>query len=81
MTTQHNERRRDAGGPNTNRQPMSDIVTRSLLVQRRTGTIGAIEYLKGHDVQGAVIQRVLGGAVMRTEDARALREIADGAAA
>lgn len=46
----------------------SDAIRESLLVQRQTGTVSAIEYLKSNGVSGAVIQRVLSGHAMRSED-------------
>jgi hypothetical protein len=79
MVIQNIDRRHDGAAAGSNAQPMSEIVTTSLLVQRRTGTIGAIEYLKAHGVHGAVIQRVLSGKVMRAADAQAL-DLAAGAA-
>lgn len=73
MSHQRTERRATgAHGPD----PVSGIVTKSLLVQRRTGTVGAIEYLKANGVHCAVIQRVLGGTAVRGEDRQALRDLA-----
>jgi hypothetical protein len=44
------------------------IVREGVLLQPCLGTVGAIEYLKAHDVSSAVIARVLSRERMRQED-------------
>lgn len=69
--------------PSTERRTTHDagntsaIVRRGLLMQRDTGTVSALEYLKAHAVETAVIQRVLSGQSLREEDAQALDLVAD----
>lgn len=55
----------------------STIVRRGLLMQRDTGTVSALEYLKANAVESTVIQRVLSGQALREEDALALDLVAD----
>lgn len=45
-----------------------ELVRHGMALQSSTGTVGAIEYLKAHGVQAAVIQRVLTGSPIRGED-------------
>jgi hypothetical protein len=66
MTNMQNERR--AGG--------ADTVEQALRIQACLGTVGAVEYLKGRAVDGAVIGRVLTGARVRMSDHAADRSIA-----
>jgi len=54
----------------------STIVRRGLLMQRDTGTVSALEYLKAKAVTTTVIRRVLSGQALREEDARALDLVA-----
>jgi len=49
------------------------IVQQGIGIQTRLGTIGAVEYLKAHDIGGAVIHRVLASEEIRNED-REMRE-------
>ena len=58
MTNSQNERRSTA----------DDAVRQALRIQACLGTIGAVEYLKGRAVGGAVIGRVLTGARVRVTD-------------
>jgi hypothetical protein len=44
------------------------IVRQGVLLQACLGTVGAVEYLKRHEVSGAVIGRVLSGERVRQED-------------
>lgn len=44
------------------------IVRQGLLLQSCLGTVGAVEYLKTHEVAGAVIGRVLSRERLRQED-------------
>ena len=44
------------------------IVRQGLLLQACFGSVGAIEYLKSHEVGGALIGRVLSGERLREED-------------
>jgi hypothetical protein len=68
MSLRQVERRRQAH-PGPARLPStSDTVRESLLVQRQTGTVSAIEYLKSNGVSADIIQRVLSGIVVRAED-------------
>jgi len=53
------------------------IVRRGLLMQRDTGTVSALEYLKANAVASPVIQRVLSGQARREDDALALDLVAD----
>jgi hypothetical protein len=46
----------------------SSIVRRGMLIQVSLGTIGAVEFLKAHDVEGAVIGRVLTSRQVRFDD-------------
>lgn len=49
----------------------NNVVRQALLIQDALGTISAVEYLKAHDVGGAVITRVLTGQRVRSGDAAA----------
>ena len=51
---------------------LTDVVREGLLLQHSTGTVSAIEFLKANAVDGIVIQRVLSGNPVRSEDAHAL---------
>jgi hypothetical protein len=53
----------------------NQVVTTGLLVQRQSGTVSAIEYLKNNDVRANVIQRVMSGAELRQADKRALDDV------
>lgn len=44
------------------------VVQQGLLIQACLGTIGAVEFLKAHDVGATVIGRVLTGGEIRTGD-------------
>lgn len=77
MNTKAAERRADAPG----REYNADVVRRGLLVQRDMGTISAIEFLKAHAVEAAIIQRVLAGNAMRVEDREALAALGTSAQA
>jgi hypothetical protein len=46
----------------------SGIVRRGMLIQESLGTIGAVEFLKAHDVEGTVIGRVLTSRQVRFDD-------------
>ena len=46
----------------------ADIVRLGLAAQRTTGTVSAVELLKANKIDGAIIQRVLSGTALRTED-------------
>lgn len=48
------------------------IVQAGIVLQAQAGTISAVEYLKSHDVAGAVIARVLSGGHRRAEDRAAM---------
>lgn len=54
--------------------PVSDlddparVVQLGLLIQDRVGTIGAVEYLKAHNINAAVINRVLTTQQVRADD-------------
>jgi hypothetical protein len=50
----------------------SAVVREGILMKHRTGTVSAIEYLKANEISGVVIQRVLAGSGLRSEDALAL---------
>jgi len=52
------------------------IVRRGLRMQRDTGTVSALEYLKANAVGAAVIRRVLSGQALREDDALALDLVA-----
>ena len=60
------------------RRDTTSIVREGILLRTYLGTIGAIEYLKNHDIEGGVITRVLTGTDVRDEDNAALsqREVA-----
>lgn len=47
---------------------MTTTVQQGLLVQAGLGTVGAVEYLKAHDIGAAVIERVLTSADVRDAD-------------
>lgn len=70
MTTQTIDRR--AAGPvadaASSESDATRIVQQGLLIQACLGTIGAVEFLKAHDVDAAVIGRVLTGGRIRTAD-------------
>ena len=44
------------------------IVRKGVLVQRRSSTPSAVEYLKANDVDARVIERVLAGRDLRHDD-------------
>jgi hypothetical protein len=46
----------------------SEVVRLALTIQRDTGTVSAIEFLKSNGFGSAVIQRVLSRASIRAED-------------
>jgi hypothetical protein len=50
------------------------IVRQALLVQAYFGSVGAIEYLKAHDVDAEVIARVLSGERLREDDRELLAQ-------
>lgn len=72
MTTEQAERRSGTNAEQHRREYDAAVVRRGLLVQRDMGTISAIEFLKANAVEAAIIQRVLSGNAMRTEDREAL---------
>lgn len=72
MSDRQPERRNQAHRDILGREYNADVVRRGLLVQRDMGTISAIEFLKAHAVDAAIIQRVLSGNVVRAEDRDAL---------
>ena len=74
MNVNQTDRRADAQG----REYNADVVRRGLVVQRDLGTISAIEFLKAHAVEAAIIQRVLGGNAVRNEDREALAALGGG---
>ena len=65
-----------ATGADTDLPPVTRVVRQSVLVQECIGTVGAIEYLKAHEIPGSVIARVLSRECVRQED-RALLGQAD----
>lgn len=63
--------RRSAANPVARDQSHVDashVVRQSMAIQASLGTRSAVEFLKRHGVQGAVIQRVLTGAQVRSDD-------------
>jgi len=52
------------------------VVRQGMLVQAAMGTLSAVEFLKQHGVQGAVIQRVLTSEQVRVEDQQVLGQAA-----
>lgn len=58
-------------GPDT-----AGIVHHGILIRARSGTAGAIEYLKGQRVASSVIQRVMTSESIRADDRRALALLA-----
>ena len=60
--------RRQAGAQAGKPSARTASIRESLRVQRQSGTVSAIEYLKSAGVGGAVIQRVLSGAATRSDD-------------
>lgn len=44
------------------------LVTQAIVLQASIGTLGAVEYMKAHKIQGAVIGRVLSGGAIREKD-------------
>lgn len=50
----------------------ANIVRQALLIQTRVGSMSALEYMKAHDIGGAIITRVLTGRCVRQEDVNAL---------
>lgn len=74
-TDQIDRRKLSAGDPAGSDAPAA-TVTKGLLVQRLSGTVSAIEYLKNNGVGSPVIQRVLSGDAVRRADAQALQELA-----
>lgn len=61
--------RRSGGGANEGgRESMSDVVRKALLIQRRDGTVSAIEYMKLGRVPSAVIERIASGSAIRSDD-------------
>lgn len=52
------------------------VVRQGMLVQTTMGTLSAVEFLKQHGVQGAVIQRVLTSEQVRVEDQQVLGQTA-----
>lgn len=56
-----NQKAHDTGFP-------SDLVRLALQIQRDTGTVSAIEYLKSNGFSPDVIQRVLSRRAIRVED-------------
>lgn len=70
MTTPTIDRR--AAGPvadaASSESDATRIVQQGLLIQACLGTIGAVEFLKAHRIDGAVIQRVLTGGHIRAGD-------------
>ncbi|WP_379678704.1 hypothetical protein [Massilia consociata] len=52
-------------------EAMPDAIRQGVLLQTCCGTLGAVEYLKAHDVASRVIHRVLSDGFVRVEgDAR-----------
>lgn len=76
MSSPSTERRAAVQHPASGAEHPSTIVRRGLLMQRDTGTVSAIEYLKANAVAAAVIRRVLSGQALREEDALALDLVA-----
>ena len=57
-----------ATGTETDRPEMTRIVRQALLLQAYFGSVGAVEYLKAHDVSGELIVRLMSGERLRAED-------------
>jgi hypothetical protein len=57
-----------ATGTGTDRPEMTRIVRQALLLQAYFGSVGAIEYLKAHEVSGELIVRLMSGERLRAED-------------
>jgi hypothetical protein len=68
MNIQGIERRHQAPPGPANLHSTAVTIRESLLVQRQTGTVSAIEYLKSNGVSAAVIERVLSGSATRFDD-------------
>ena len=46
----------------------AQVVRQAIILQAYVGTRGAVEYMKAHQVHGAVINRVLSGGALRHLD-------------
>lgn len=46
----------------------AQLVRQAIILQAYIGTRGAVEYMKAHQIHGAVINRVLSGGAMRHQD-------------
>jgi hypothetical protein len=57
-----------ASDPVSDQPDATRIVQQGILIQARVGTIGAVEFLKAHNVDGAVIHRVLTTQQVRADD-------------
>lgn len=55
-------------GPVSNPPDAAHIVREGICIQADLGTIGAVEYLKAHDIDSAVIHRVLASDQVRDDD-------------
>ncbi len=62
-------------GPDTAGLDTAGIVHHGILIRARSGTAGAIEYLKGQRVASSVIQRVMTSESIREDDRRALARL------
>ena len=51
---------------------IADTVRRGMLISETAGAVSAVEFLKARGVDPTVIERVLGGAEIRRDDAVAL---------
>jgi len=56
-----------------NTPSMTSLIQRGMLLQRDTGTISAIEFMKSASIGSSVIARVLSNHCVRLEDAQAVR--------
>lgn len=64
--------RRATDSPDVPGTAATDTVLQGMLVSETAGAVSAVEFLKARGVDGAVIERVLGGAGIRRDDAVAL---------
>ncbi len=62
------ERRIDLPASHPHESPAAEAVREAIGLQACLGTVGAVEYLKAHGINGAVIGRVLSGGQVREDD-------------
>jgi hypothetical protein len=70
------ERRADVRPTDTRDDAMAAIVLEALVIQRREGNVGAIEYMERNNVPANVIERIASGC-MRLDDAFMLAALAN----